>query len=503
MPRWLLAAVGYGLVVLAWVFATPAGAGPNESANLVRAEAVGLGQWDGRPVAPAGAASGLTPAQAAFRARQTREFTLPAGLVPPPICFLGREDVSAACLQRPEGANAALTVGAASDVAGYPPFIYVLPGLTVRWAGDWVTAAYVGRLALAALSVLLITGAAWVLGRRSALWSLAGLVLALTPLVVAEAALLSPAGVEAAAAIAFAAALVAASLWSVEGGANTLAVLGMSGAVLALARPLGVAAVVALAAVTLPLTGLRWLLSRAGFVALVLLAAGGGIGVLWAQAHQPLPTVDFESVLAGTAHVADRALPLLRQQISGSGWLDVTLPSAVTVGWAALLALVAVGAFVVGRWRERLVLLLAVAAAAVLGGALYELVLRPAALDIQGRYLLPVLVLVPLVSGFVLQRVRPEPGADTFLVGLTAAALQFTAFWFNARRYAVGSQGPVSFLASPQWTPPGGWLLWLALAGLGSLLVALSLIPLTERELETSYGRSGIVVSPSRVSLSR
>src|SRR5207237_6249556 len=116
---------------------------------------------------------------------------------------------------------------------------------------------------------------------------------------------------------------------------------------------------------------------------------------------------------------------------------DVTLPSAITVGWAALLALVAVGAFVVGRWRERLVLLLAVAAAAALGGALYELVLHPAALDVQGRYLLPVLVLVPLVSGFVLQRVRPEPGADTFLVGLAAAALQFTAFWFNARRYAV------------------------------------------------------------------
>ena len=38
-----------------------------------------------------------------------------------------------------------------------------------------------------------------------------------------------------------------------------------------------------------------------------------------------------------------------------------------------------------------------------------------------------------------------EPGSQVW----------FTAFWFNARRYAVGSQGPVSFLTSPQWTPPG------------------------------------------------
>ena len=179
----------------------------------------------------------------------------------------------------------------------------------------------------------------------------------------------------------------------------------------------------------------------------------------------------------------------------------MTLPGAVSAGWVVLLGLTAVTAFVVGRWRERLVLLLAAAATLLLAGVLYGLLLGPS-LEVHGRYLLPVLVAIPLASGFTLQQERPEPGGDPFLIGLVAVALQFTALWFAARRYAVGSQGSLSFLAHPQWTPDGGWLFWLAVGGVGTLLVALSLIPLTDRELERASGPS-LMVSPSRVSLSR
>jgi hypothetical protein len=58
-----------------------------------------------------------------------------------------------------------------------------------------------------------------------------------------------------------------------------------------------------------------------------------------------------------------------------------------------------------------------------------------------------------------------------------AAAVQFGAFWYNSRRYAVGSQGPALFLPTAQWSPPWGWPVVLGLAAAGSLLLVIALIP--------------------------
>jgi hypothetical protein len=91
----------------------------------------------------------------------------------------------------------------------------------------------------------------------------------------------------------------------------------------------------------------------------------------------------------------------------------------------------------------------------------------------QGRHVLPVLVLVPLWAGEVLRR---HAGGRSFALPIAGAAVlcaggQTLAWWIAARRSAVGTDGPWLFTGSAEWSPPGGWWPWAALAALGALLV--------------------------------
>src|SRR5262249_13627434 len=156
----------------------------------------------------------------------------------------------------------------------------------------------------------------------------------------------------------------------------------------------------------------------------------------------------------------------------------------------------------VGRGRDRFALLLATSAAALFAAAVYSEILSPLGWDLQGRYVLAPVVLVALLSGFVVHQAGLRPRLDAPVVGLAAAGLQFAAFWVNARRYAVGRNGPLDFVGVAQWSPPGGWLIWLVVAGLGAALIALSMTPLTAAEREEADGQS-LIADTGMVSVSR
>ena len=118
------------------------------------------------------------------------------------------------------------------------------------------------------------------------------------------------------------------------------------------------------------------------------------------------------------------------------------------------------------------------------------------------KSVLPVAVLLPLLGGFVLYRAGAPTRADVFLVGLAVGAMQFAAFWENARRYAVGRHGPLDFVDMARWSPPGGWLMWLVVAALGAALIVLSMTPLTAAEREEADG-AALVGDTRLVSVSR
>jgi hypothetical protein len=93
-----------------------------------------------------------------------------------------------------------------------------------------------------------------------------------------------------------------------------------------------------------------------------------------------------------------------------------------------------------------------------------------------------------------------RPRADALLIGVAVVGVQLLALWENARRYAVGTGGPLNVLDSARWAPPGGWQPWLVLAAAGGLLVLLALVPLTRRERDEEAWGPLVVVDPISIS---
>jgi hypothetical protein len=134
-------------------------------------------------------------------------------------------------------------------------------------------------------------------------------------------------------------------------------------------------------------------------------------------------------------------------------------------------------------------LVLAVVGAAASLVSMDVILIRPTGFGMLGRYGFPAIVLAVLLAADVLRArwatAAWRPAGDWRLVPTVVcvalpavmACLHLLGWWLNARRYAVGMNGPLGFLADPAWEPAHGWAPWLALAVAGSLLLAASLAP--------------------------
>jgi hypothetical protein len=189
----------------------------------------------------------------------------------------------------------------------------------------------------------------------------------------------------------------------------------------------------------------------------------------WEAIYGPRIPLDLGDLHAGlTAGVREwwRALPDL---IGKFGYVDVKLPLIVPLAWLALVLLLASAAVGVCGPRERLAIAMTLVGALLGPVVLYALLLRPTGFGLQGRHLLAALVAVPLLAGETLNRHRNRVDAIRLRL-LTrggppaVAAMQFLAWYVNAKRYAVGPDGPVWFLDRTTWVPPGGWSPWLIAA---------------------------------------
>jgi Predicted membrane protein (DUF2142) len=496
--RWALAALGYGLLSVAWVFASPLGAAPDEPAHSVRAAAAGQGTWQGRSVTPYRRTPDRSPAQVDILNQQAQQFTVPAGLVLPDPCFAGNVDQPATCARaQSPGAGSRSTTAATYETTA-PPVAYALAGAGMRLPQQPLAPGHLGRLALALASALLLAGAAWAAAGRGSLWPLVGLAVAATPTVLFLGAALGTAGLTAAAGLCFTSAL--AAFWLGRPRPGLEALVAVSGAVLALSSAAGAVSLVALLVVVLPLAQLRRLTRPAALLASMVVTAAAVAGVSLALDRRPLPPGRAD-LLDAASSVLAAAPRLLQQAVGVFGSWDVTLPATAYGVWGAMAVLGVSAALVLGRWRHRLALLLSLGAAFGVATIAEAFVLAPAGWEPSASFLLPTLGAVPIVAGFVLQRSGVRPRADPLLAGVAVVGIQLLAFWENARRYAVGRHGPLSFPSVAQWEPPAGWLPWLVLAGAGGLLVLLALLPLWRERDEEAWGPL-VVVDPA-ISVSR
>lgn len=490
---WLLAAA-LCLVVTAWVGGTPPGMSVDEPAHYRKA--VGFAHLDIRGE-PAGYVDvpANTPSMMAWLNRTSRAVTVPPDLHG---CHAFRLPVGGRCPRLPPGIvdRPLRPDQEVSYVGTYPPYVYTVPAVPMRVAeelgGDTEVVLMVGRAAMAALGLALV-GAAGALLRRGGrgLLGLVGLALALSPMVVFLMAELAASGPEVAASLCVMAAALYLTRDPDGGDARWAWIAFAAGAlVLTTSRSVGPLWLAVLLALVVALRGRRRAVAaarrhrRAAAATAAVAVAGTAATALWRVAVEPKPELDASVVLEGLWPGLRQVPNVLAHGVGSFGWFDVDMPWPLYAVWAVLVVgLVALGV-AVGSSRERRVLAGLVVLEVVGAVVFYAAVIRPTSVDfkMQGRYVLPLLVALPLVAGEIVSG-HPERVASllrhrvstvlatAFAAAAAVHALAWTANALYYERSAIfGREYP------NRWTPWGGWPLWGALAGGAVVLAWLGLV---------------------------
>ncbi len=465
----LVLATGYAVLLLSWAMTNPPFASPDEPAHYLRAIAVGGGSFAGAVTVdvPAGLGASTNDACNAFLT-----------------------NASAACLDDVRATEHATRQETAAGT--YPPLAYLLPGVVARRASDPQTANRLARLTVAVTSAVLVASAALLLWQPAVgVVSLLGMAVATTPMVIFVGSIESNSALEASAGVAFAAALLRLSrsvaatgwTWFAVAATGSLLVLSRSTGVLWLALDVLIFGVIVGASRLLGL----WRSSRRAAVVAATLVLAAVANRAWEWAYGTVVTTSGPFAYPWREKVGDAVLrldDLLREWVGRFGWLDSFIPLWATYAWLALgLALVG-GALIIGRWRERAALLTALAgavgAAIVLSATLQAGELGG---DVQARHLMPALVAVPLLAGEIVSRsrLRVQVGRVVVAVFAVTAALQWVGWYWNARRHATGSDGPLWFVLDSEWAPPVGWPFWCVVVLVGAaLMLASARLPVRE-----------------------
>jgi Predicted membrane protein (DUF2142) len=482
--RWgVLAVVGLGLLTLSWVYSTVPWWASDETSHYLRALSLSNGTLLGpkltfhRVKAPPGEPQWQKNEQVAFVNGNRRETKVTAAMAPPGMhCLNGLPTAKvASCLVK-------------NPVGAYQPLPYLLPALALRVSSHVSAALYLARLASALQNLVFIGLAVWLLWAGSA-WSVLGLVAALTPEVFFITSILNPNGFVIASNLTFLSALIRISRSPFSASRWVWTVAAVSGACTILGWQLGWVFVAGdIGAVTLVLVGrnLRALVARRRHeltvLGAVLLIA---VGIYYAYA-----------IYAGNIKAPFHITPFVTGLQDGWGTLltqltgSVLLAGDISVGLPGLqyywiyfapVLLIILAALALTNNRTRITLVLVLLGSFAFPVLFFAWVYRFTGFGLQPRYVMPVLTLIPVISGEVLFRARhriPRPIATVALLVLFGyfVGYQLYAWYVNATYNAginAGTQN--SPFSLPSWIPPDGWTLWATLAGCGALAILASL----------------------------
>ncbi|MGH2447346.1 MAG: DUF2142 domain-containing protein, partial [Chloroflexota bacterium] len=484
----LLLCLSYGVLLLAWVWGNPPFASPDEWSHYVRAIGIGHGQLIGAPghVAVPGSATAIIKREDAWFNQATRSVTVPAHLSDatlsgqPLSCDQFQPQISAACLAHVQLSTR--PAGVVTPVGNYEPLGYILPGFLGRLGSNPFEVDHLGRLGAAAINFTLLAAALWLLWDGSML-SLAGLLLGVTPMSLFIASSINPSGLEISAGVAFSAALL--RFWRERDPALWLCTaIGVLGLILCLSRtpsPLWAALDGLLLVGLLGIRELRGRVVRSprgAALAAAGVAVGAGLNRLYEHAygsHLYLTMHDFVQQLGpAVARLPD----VVMEEVGVFGWLDTLLPPLFYRVWIGMVIALVIIALYLGTLRQRVMLILAICATIALPIVFSAVLTAATGFDVQGRDMLPFVVMLPLLAGEIVYRHRDAVPFKARVVGVTMLAeivfaMQFVAWYLNGRRQSVGAGGPLWYPPVAQWSPSHlGWWPWLV-AALGAVVLAM------------------------------
>jgi len=434
-------------VMLVWSLSMPLFAGPDEPANFVKSAAVVRGEWVGRNYPATLQASYWTT-----YVDIDPKFGAANGI---PSCFAPMREKSA-CNLAVEDAPV-VDDPPITNMGRYPPLSFVVSGVgTVFGPRDLSVRA--ARIALAALCAAMIGLAMAILRRRGV--SIAPLVVAIVPASVFLSSTTSPSGLEASAAILLWVSAMAVFAGEVDRLARWS--FAVSGLTVIGARPIGAVIYLIVLGMTLLSVG-RWRALRETLHRLRVAWSLHGVCV----AGMALWYFVVYDVQSSSSLVADQPRAGLLRRLSHGlasiprmfdegfgdfGWLDTPIPRMpFYILLALFFGVVAQGLAVSSRRMIGAV----VAVSGVVAGMVEAIDLNYYELfrlyGVQGRHVMPVLLGLPLLAGWNLQRSRRR---DVTVVSLWALVMVW-AFAGALRRYTVGIEPDNAFdtLFSPEWTP--------------------------------------------------
>jgi hypothetical protein len=472
-------ALGWALLAVAWVFANPPFAAPDEMDHFVRAVGIAEGDLIGGRAPNVNLGADL--AEIKFDKSTQRAVAVPANLDPVPFnCYIVNPLDSAACLHRAPLRGPAVRL--ITSVGDYPPLGLLAPAVVLRSAHDPLQADRLGRVAAVIVAlVLLIAAAAAVFEPAEGWLSLIGVLAACTPTAIFLAASLNPSGLATAAGIAMSASLLRIGRPGATPG-WVWVLLGLGGSALVLGHPTGLEWATLLIVGFIAFEGLptvRRLVrerARPASVGIGLLALGILAALVWQELYGPITPIAYRAIRLALGRAPGYTWNGLRDLVAGFGYLEFRVPLPVYLLWFAFVGALAAIALRVGSRHERRAVVVAAVVAVLLEPAVWIVFGRAAGIGIIGREYLPVLVAFPMLCGEVVYRHRASLAARdaTALVSLATitALLQFIAWYLNGRRSAVGMSGSLLFASHAGWSPPLGWVVWLAVGACGALLLA-------------------------------
>jgi hypothetical protein len=452
-----------GLMVFAYVFATPHMGVSDEPAHVVKAAATTRLEFSGPKVV----------GQFGYDAQT---FRVPIAYSVPGLaaCYAGMLDVPASCTSPLPSGDEVIEVS--TTAAHYPPLYYLVVGAPLNiWPGT--TGFYAARLLSGLLSVLL-TGWAYLVASRDPKrpFMPLGVLVGLLPTTLAFAGSINPASAEISGALLMATSMILAIVRPVQTRREQVHIAlaaTVGAAFFALSRPASFVFMGAVIGFTSLAFGPRTVLVNLrrprlgnagiwtpflGFVVAVVAylmtprglgLGGGGAGV-------------GESLAANLRYSFERIPDYLAQMFGYFGWTELYAPKSQFFLWLVVVgACVGFGLMTLSL-RRLFILLLTITAVVFAPLALEGLRASDVGRGYQGRYLLSVAVLIPLMALSVSRQDGIPAKSRRLGLALGAFTVLSQVLVLNhvIRRFSVGLAGPLWWPSSPQWIPVvGTWVM--------------------------------------------